>query len=472
MHHLKWLLAILLFLVSIKKTTGQEVVITRAKLSEDLSVLKLNLETYHTGLYTYTPKATFDHWFEKAASELKDMPAYMFYRKLAELNELIKNGHTFFHINPDQREKDLKMPPFSVYKYKKSFYISDVDDDKHQKLIGMEILTINNVPISEVFETLIRYKKRDGENQTQPKEELLSSFAPTYAIFYGSNNQTKVEVLKEGQSSQIELENVPFQISESKTDSLYENGKVTFKITDDLGILTIPTFNQKQLLKQKYKSLLRQSFAKLESSNVQNLIIDIRNNGGGNTPMVEELISYLYSKPFQFYGDVYQLHKKWDLSIIPAIHHYPQGNANWTLKKGGDGFFRGIVGNDGLKMAKPKKQVYKHNLYLLTNGNTLSAAAEFASFIKYYRPAIFIGEEAGGNKFQNTSGYALQIGLPNSKLIAEIPIILWKMNVEVENDGHGIKPDYWVRNTIENEVQHTDSVLNFAIRHIQNTKKE
>ena len=184
---------------------------------------------------------------------------------------------------------------------------------------------------------------------------------------------------------------------------------------------------------------------------------------------MEELISYLYDGEFTFYADVYQLHKKWDHSIIPDINSYPKNTSNWTLRKGEDGFYRGVVRSDGMKKVKPKKQIYGGKLYVLLNGSSLSAAAEFASFIRQYRPGTFIGDEAGGNKVQNTSGYSLTIGLPHSKVIVSIPILLWKMNVSIENDGHGITPDHFVRNTIAEEIAGEDSILRFAYQLIDNS---
>ncbi|MEL7006346.1 MAG: S41 family peptidase, partial [Bacteroidota bacterium] len=130
-------------------------------------------------------------------------------------------------------------------------------------------------------------------------------------------------------------------------------------------------------------------------------------------------------------------------------------------------FYRAISGTSGMNQVSPKKSVFKGKLYVLINGNSLSAAAEFASFIKEYREATFIGEEAGGNRVQNTSGIALQIGLPNSNVIAEVPIILWKMNVKIRNEGHGVKPDYWVRNSIEDEMNNKDSVKSFTYELIE-----
>jgi len=457
--HKKFTLLILVFLFT--NTTYGQTSISKSALAQDLDVLKLNLETYHTGLYTYTSKKEFDRWFEKAKENLNDATAYQFFRKINELNSIIRNGHTYFIINPNERELNLKMPPFSIYKFKNSFYVKSVTTTENQAIIGKEIVSLNGVNISEVFHRLLNYKKRDGNNSTQPKEELLDSFSITYAIHYGTKEKTSVEILNNSIVKTIELVNVPFNKTESETEKRYDNGKLKFTIDDSIAILTIPTFYQKALKKDKYKKKLKKIFSTIRMKNVKHLIIDVRNNGGGNTPMVEELISYINPKPSIFYKDVYQLHKKWDKSIIPSISEYPKDISQIALRKGNDNFYRN-KGSDGTKINKPKKNVYPHELFILTNGNTLSAAAEFTSFIKQHRKATFIGEESGGNKVQNTSGDWLKFLLPNSKLAILIPYVVWEMNVDFDNDGYGIQPDHWIRNTIEDELNNTDRALNFT----------
>lgn len=39
-------------------------------------------------------------------------------------------------------------------------------------------------------------------------------------------------------------------------------------------------------------------FADLKAQGIQNLIIDIRNNGGGDSELGDELLKYLLAKPF------------------------------------------------------------------------------------------------------------------------------------------------------------------------------
>lgn len=449
---------------------GQEK-IDKALLKRDLEVLHTNLEAYHTGLYTYTPKQELDHWFMEAQNTLKDLSALEFFRKLNELNPLIKNGHTFFHINPEQRGKDLRMPAFKLYKYQEGFYVKAAENPE---VIGKQIVSLNGEPVAEVFEKLLTYEERDGNNSTQPMEELLHSFARTYALNSGNRPYTEVEFMHQGTKSTILLPTIPFEAVSQKTDSLFDKGGVEFYIEDSVALLRVETFNKAPLKKAQYASKLKRLFKTIAKDHIEHLIIDIRNNGGGHTESVEELISYIHGVQFQFYQDVYRLHKDWDTTIIPERSQYPENISSWAHKKGADGYYRAIAGTDGMKRIKPKKEVYGGNLYILTNGSTLSAAAEFAAFVKQYRKAIFVGEETGGNKTQNTSGEWLIIGLPHSKVFAFIPFVLWKMNVDFENDGYGISPDYWVRNSIQQEIKGDDAVLDFTFELIekQDTKDD
>ncbi|MFD0862531.1 S41 family peptidase [Sungkyunkwania multivorans] len=458
----KLLLSLLLFL-PLNTILGQKK-IDKELLIKDLDVLKANLEAYHTGLYTYTTKAAFEQWYSETKVNLSDASSLEFYKKLSELNTFIKNGHTWFHINPEQIGTDGLMPSFKIYKDNEKFYIKEATN---QEIIGKEIVSIDEVAIGEVFDQLLRYKERDGNNRTQPTEELIYNFGRTYALHYGSRPQTQLVILEGTTRKEITLKNIPFGKFSHKTDELFDHGGLEFSIENSIATLKVETFNLYPLKKAKYSSKLKRLFKEIKKQNINHLIIDIRNNGGGHTASVEELISYIYGEEFIFYDDVYRSHKDWDPSIIPEISQYQKNISSWAFKKGDDGYYRAITGSDGMKRKKPKKNYFQGELYILTNGSTLSAAAEFSSFVKQYRKATFIGDETGGNKVQNTSGDWLVIGLPNSKVYAFIPYALWKMNVRFKNDGHGIKPDHFVQNSIEQELNNEDRVVTFTYEMIK-----
>ena len=251
--------------------------IDKELLKKDLDVLKSNLETYHTGLNTYTSKQDLDRWFTETKDNLQDATPLDFFKKVVELNELIKNGHTFFHINPAQRGENLLMPSFTIYEDKAQFYVKSVQSKEYSGIIGKRIISINEVPIEEVFEALLVYEERDGNNTTQPKEELLFSFARKYALEYGNSEQTRIEIEENGKSKLINLPNVAFGEEVQKTDELFDNGGVYSTVKDSIATLTIETFNEVALKKTGYKSKLKAFFTSVKNNNVKHLIIDVRN---------------------------------------------------------------------------------------------------------------------------------------------------------------------------------------------------
>jgi len=466
----------LLFLLALSTTfVLAQPKIPRGQLIQDLEILKRNLEAYHTGLYTYCSKETLDAWFETTQSQLPDsLTAYEFFRVVGPLNSLIANGHTYLHINPATREPHLNIPSFGIYKYQDSYLIKSTQQDEYQHLIGHKLVTLNGEPIGEVFQSLMKYRTRDGNNTTMPAEELQHYFALTYSLVYGSTETIQVTYQDDqGRSQTINIPSIPAEgnVAPSAAELLYDEGGVHFEIKDSVGILTVQTFNQAALEKVGYLAQLQSIFSEIAAAEIQHLIVDVRNNGGGNTPMVEALLSYLCDQPFVFYKGVYQAHRQWDTSIIPAVAEYPKISLGWAyLKKDPNGLYR-ITITDGIKKVHPQPNVFRGHLYVFGNGNSLSAAGEFGSFIKHHREATFIGEELGGNQVQNTSGQDLIMLLPHSQLAVKIPFVLWKMNVDTENDGHGVQPDYWVRNTIQQELSDEDAVMKFALKHIADLRE-
>ena len=116
----------------------------------------------------------------------------------------------------------------------------------------------------------------------------------------------------------------------------------------------------------------------------------------------------------------------------------------------------------------PASNVFIEKLYILTNGRSFSATGEVAGMLRTHRKdAIFIGEEVGGNPVENTSGVMAAIRLPNSQIRAILSLIRFEVNVDFPNDGFGVKPDYPIKNTIEQEINGEDSVMQWTLDFIK-----
>lgn len=465
------IIAILFFISSIQTISGQET-ISRSGIEEDLAILKRNLEDIHAGLYTYSSKQEIDNWFENVKGNLKDATTPIeFYRLLAPLNSIIKNGHTY--ILTSKLGNNFYFLPIQLYKYKNSYYIKKVFSKQKTDLEGVEILEIDGIPINEIYNRLLQNHARDGNNLTMPSEELSSLFGLEYSIVYGSKPSYKITINKNGKSVEISISQVLLDsgIIEQFNNQI-KRKPLSFLIEEGVAVLTFPTFDTKTLKKEKYKGLLENSFAEIKTKNIEHLIIDVRDNGGGDPVPTQELISYLIDNEFVMYKDVYTITNK----IKDKKYYKKQGVfwlnlfARFKLKKINDSHYR-RRNDEGMDVYLPKKNNFKGQLYILTNGNSFSATGEFTSFIKHNRNnTLFIGEEVGGNEIQNTSGVSYRITLPNSNQIISIPLVVFEMNINAKNNGHGVKPNHWVRNTIEDELKGKDSVMEFTIDLIKKMK--
>mgnify|MGYP006077456365 CR=1 FL=1 len=443
--------------------------ISKSNLKQDLTILKRNLEELHGGLYTYSSKKEINDWFFSTSEHLKDsMGTFEFYRLLAPLNSILKNGHT--NVSYPSFGDNFYFLPIQLYKYKESFYIKKSFSKQHSELEGVQILEINGIPIDEIFNRLLKNQTRDGNNLSMPDENLSNLFGLEYSIVYGTTPNYDLTLYKENKRFQVSL---PHKLLNREVIKEYNNGKklksLSFEMSEKISVLNFPTFNAKKLKKSNYKALLKASFAEIKAKNIEHLIIDVRNNGGGDPIPTQELISYLIDEKFVMYKDVYTKTNK----IKDRKYYKKQGVFllnlfSWLkVKKISDNHYR-RRNKEGMDVYSPKENIFKGQLYILTNGNSFSATGEFTSFIKHYRSnAYFVGEEVGGNEFQNTSGVSYTITLPNSKQKVTIPLVVFEMNIDSKNSGHGIKPNHWVRNTNENELNGEDSVMGFTLELIK-----
>lgn len=461
---LKHLIVITLISFLFFQTGYAQKKISKSNLNQDLTILKKNLEELHGGLYTYSSKKEIDDWFLRASEHLKDsMSTLEFYGLLAPLNSVIKNGHT--NVSNPSFRGDLYFLPIQLYKYKKSFYIKKSFSKQHGDIEGTQILKIDGIAIENIYNRLLENYTRDGNNESMPIGKLSSLFGLEYALVYGKKPNYNLTLSKEGKQFQVSL---PHKLLNREVIKQYNDGNkskpLSFESDSKTAVLTYPTFDSKTLKKANYKALLKTSFAEIKAKKIEHLIIDVRNNEGGDIVPTQELISYLLDEEFVIYKEVYTITNK-----IKDKKYYKKQGVSWlnlfswlSLKETNDNHYR-RRNKEGMDTYLPKKNNFKGRLYVLTNGNSFSSTGEFTSFIKHHRSDVFfVGEEVGGNEFQNTSGVSYTITLPNSKQKVTIPLVVFELNIDSKNSGHGIKPNHWVRNTIEDELNGEDSVMDFT----------
>lgn len=281
----------------------------REKLREDFSVIRASLEEGHGALYRYSTKAEMDGVFDAAYKKIdRDMTEREFLRILLPVVGAVNCGHTSVRrsqfytwmagmpVTFPMGVRFLKQKPYLVRNYSENADIA----------LGGELVSINGMPMEQIVSDLLPALSSDARIETSKRLILSSSvrFSQLFNIFYGITKSYEVAyrhpdtgaittaVVKAKKQADV-LETFQRRYPElAKTFPL-----ISFWEKGGIPVLTIRTFGSGALGRGgfDYPKFLRETFQKLVDSKAPSLIIDLRENGGGEmTPSVKYSLPILW----------------------------------------------------------------------------------------------------------------------------------------------------------------------------------
>lgn len=492
-----FILSITSLVFPVDNIQGQPLTLTKEQANEDFKALRFALEYVHPRLYKYDDKRTVDARFDSLSGRINnDISGLDFLALVSRTNAAVRCGH-LYTIPQGQLAKEVlvkKVMPFHIKILEDKIYILN-DCSNSSILSGSQILTINGKSDRQIFDAAIPGIASDGYIQTR-KLRLMERY-----FFYQFHGFDLYYHLHVDRSDVFKIEYVEFGTNKRKTVtvkgiSIDERQKILLKkySVDEAGWFKTPSpkfeinkQNDFALLKvsrsfydktidPNFDSLLNSAFSQLKDERIRNLILDLRNNEGGDEHQQIELISYLYSKPFKLYQNIYLSH----LDFRPLKHVIIERDTSKLLYNNDDEYMRRIndklwINNyeysDNLMLKQPKDNVFTGKLYVLMNGICFSSAADLVSDLKKTTDAVFIGEETGGVYEGPTGGDNIVIQLPNSKIMVRIsPNIHIGHMYQKHPIGHGVLPTHPVKYTIKDIVDGKDLEMELTRTLIQGSK--
>ncbi|CAM2005027.1 S41 family peptidase [Acanthopleuribacter pedis] len=336
---------------------------------------------------------------DAAKAEITEpMTRVQFFRVVGRLNHHFKDGHAFL-IWPYQEYTDLKDAgrlsfPFRVQVREGQLFIKGGYTLGETRIApGTRIVTLNNLPAADIIETL--QQVTGGETQGLREQMAADRFPPMLWAVYGFIDTFNL-FIEDGQGRREIQVNPSRRPEPEETQSLadyrYE------ELPDRVGLLTLVSFDTNP---GDFEDFIDTTFAELRARGIRSLIIDIRENTGGNTDTVTYLSRHLAHKKFRL--------------ISHMTERLNQDNRGLFGYRGKAGTFLKKDWNDW-ETPKPEDVRFTGDVYLLVGPISYSSSIVFATTLKDNDFAVLIGQTTGGNA--NQTGQGNLFNLPHSQLRA------------------------------------------------------
>jgi carboxyl-terminal processing protease len=328
-------------------------------------------------------------------AESKEQYGRLLLKYFAEL----RNGHTNVFFTRDFIYGGVKL-------VENRLFINSIADERltaHGVQAKDEIITIDGLPVLEWIEQEKLYV--NGSTEQGRITSTVSNLV--FSSYFGGERQYGIQTVDDFKEI-----TVPFDDRKFTSNSSFSVVK-SKSISDSVGYVAINGMRSGVVIAfvEQYKDLKDKPY----------LIVDIRNNGGGNSALSEQIASYL-------------IKQKHTASV-------------------------------SRRLLEPTEDSYKGKLFLLTSQHTFSAAESFAIDLKEAGDAIIVGEPTlgdtgnGANAFGTRQGISFRIPTRKPRFSAGgFPM-----------EGAAIEPTHLVSLTVEEFMAGKDAVLDYTLNLIQNS---
>jgi hypothetical protein len=408
-------------------------------LRKDLEEIKKILITNHPAPYQFTGKEAFDKFYNEQLKKIdRPMSLGEYFIIAAPIVESLHCGHTWI-ILPDEfwnYEAVTYFPLGLLFSGDKAY--AAPSSDINAILQGSQIISVNKIPMADIIESTKRLVNSDGKSKTAKLANFGHSFPDLFAIQYGNPDGYEVNFIPPG-STEIHKQLVKSVSRKTAWEnpvstlagSISTGNELQIEIekTKNLAVLSIRTFGYYNN-QQKFYAFLDSAFEQVHHSAVQSLILDLRNNSGGDPVCASRLLSYLERVPTPYFAHAY-------------------------------------AGYEALAKPIPMsgKNVFTGKLLVLINGGCFSTTGHICSLLKYNKLAQFVGEETGGTYECNDNH--IRLNTSATHLMLNVARTTYTTAVKGISRETGIMPDYPVEPTIGDFLAGRDAVKQYTMKLVE-----
>ncbi|HEY6305658.1 MAG TPA: hypothetical protein VI488_04255 [Candidatus Angelobacter sp.] len=398
--------------------------LSAAEWRDDLHYLAAQMRLKHKSLFHSMSEVAFAKAVKDLDAEIPRLNDDQIFVRMAQLVAMVEDGHSGLDLRPLPPAEEKDHIPLRFARYADGIYIRAAAPE-YAAAVGGKVIKVGSVGWQEAIQRLDAIESHDpgndGEQLAWSAKTSLNCPRLLYGLSLSSSRESVDYVIEKGRQSRTFTMKASATIGEWYLNSVPE-GWVDARPSS----VPVPLSRQHENLHFWFTTLTEQhavyfqfnlvrngeeeslaDFTKrlataLDQPDVQRLVVDLRNNtGGDNTLLHPLLVALIRSK---------------------------------VNRRGG--------------------------LFIITGPTTFSAAQNFVNRMESYTEAIFVGEPTGENV--NFYGDPAGITLPHSHLEAAVSQLWWQ-DKDPRDRRTATFPEIAIVPTFQDYVSGNDPVLQYAL---------